>query len=61
MSKLLFRYKNKDNKQVDVVMDPFNLSHMEFVRKKQSLYKIYDAENDFDQEVKRLTRLSSAR
>jgi hypothetical protein len=58
MSKLLFRYKNENNKQVDVVMDPFNLSHMEFIKGNQSLYKIYDTEDEFNSEVDRITELA---
>jgi hypothetical protein len=60
MNKLLFRYKNENNKQVDVVMDPFNLSHMEFVRKKQSLYKVYNTEDEFNSELDRITKLANS-
>jgi hypothetical protein len=60
MNKLLLRYKNKNNKQVDVVMDPINLSHMEFIKGKQSLYKVYDTEDEFDSELDRLTKLANS-
>jgi hypothetical protein len=60
MNKLLFRYKNENNKPVDVVMDPFNLSHMEFIRGDRSLYKVYDTEDEFNVELERLTKLSNS-
>jgi hypothetical protein len=60
MNKLLLRYKNENNKQVDVVMDPFNLSHMEFIKGDRSLYKVYDTEDEFNVELERLTKLSNS-
>ena len=60
MNKLLLRYKNENNKPVDVVMDPFNLSHMEFIRGDRSLYKVYDTEDEFNVELERLTKLSNS-
>jgi len=60
MNKLLLRYKNENNKQVDVVMDPINLSHMEFIKGKQSLYKVYDTEDEFDSELDRITKLANS-
>jgi hypothetical protein len=60
MNKLLLRYKNENNKQVDVVMDPFNLSHMEFIKGNRTLYKVYDAEDEFNVELERLTKLSNS-
>jgi hypothetical protein len=60
MNKLLLRYKNENNKPVDVVMDPFNLSHMEFIKGDRSLYKVYDAEDEFNVELERLTKLSNS-
>ena len=60
MNKLLLRYKNEKNKPVDVVMDPFNLSHMEFIRGTRILYKVYNTEDEFNVELKRLlTKLSN--
>lgn len=60
MNKLLLRYKNENNKLVDVVMDPFNLSHMEFIKGDRTLYKVYDAEDEFNVELERLTKLSNS-
>jgi len=60
MNKLLLRYKNENNKQVDVVMDPRELSHMEFIKGNRSLYKVYDAEDEFNVELERLTKLSNS-
>ena len=57
MTKLLYRYKNENNKQVDVVMDPFNLSHMEFIKGKQTLYNVYKTEDEFNKVSKRLAKL----
>lgn len=57
MNKLLLRYKNENNKQVDVVMDPRERSHMEFIKGNRSLYKVYDTEDEFEQELERLTKL----
>jgi len=57
MTKLLYRYKNENNKQVDVVMDPFNLSHMEFIKGKQILYNVYKTEDEFNKVSKRLAKL----
>lgn len=59
ISKLLFRYKNEMNKPVDVVMDPRELTHMEFIRGERILYNIYSTKDDFDAEVDRLTKLSN--
>jgi hypothetical protein len=60
MNKLLLRYKNESNKLVDVVMDPRELSHMEFIKKNRTLYKVYDAEDEFNSELDRLTKLSTS-
>jgi hypothetical protein len=60
MNKLLLRYKNENNKQVDVVMDPRELSHMEFIKGDRTLYKVYDAEDEFNVELERLTKLSNS-
>lgn len=60
MNKLLLRYKNENNKPVDVVMDPFNLSHIEFIKGDRSLYKVYDTEDEFNVELERLTKLSNS-
>jgi hypothetical protein len=60
MNKLLFRYKNENNKPVDVVMDPRELSHMEFIRGNRTLYKVYDAEDEFNVELERLTKLATS-
>jgi hypothetical protein len=60
MNKLLLRYKNENNKQVDVVMDPRELSHMEFIKGDRSLYKVYDTEDEFNVELERLTKLSNS-
>jgi hypothetical protein len=60
MNKLLFRYKNENNKPVDVVMDPKELSHMEFIRGNRTLYKVYDAEDEFNVELERLTKLATS-
>ena len=60
MNKLLFRYKNENNKPVDVVMDPRERSHMEFVRKNRTLYKVYDAEDEFNSELDRITKLANS-
>jgi hypothetical protein len=60
MNKLLLRYKNENNKQVDVVMDPRELSHMEFIKGNRTLYKVYDAEDEFNVELERLTKLSNS-
>ncbi len=60
MNKLLLRFKNENNIQVDVVMDPRELSHMEFIKGNRTLYKVYDTEKDFNRELKRLTKLSNA-
>lgn len=60
MNKLLLRYKNENNKLVDVVMDPRELSHMEFIKGNRTLYKVYDAESEFNVELKRLTKLSNS-
>ncbi len=57
MTKLLFRYKNENNKSVDVVMDPRERSHMEFIRGNRILYKVYDTEDEFNSEIDRLTEL----
>jgi hypothetical protein len=60
MNKLLFRYKNENNKPVDVVMDPKELIHMEFIRGNRTLYKVYDAEDEFNVELERLTKLATS-
>jgi hypothetical protein len=60
MNKLLLRYKNENNKPVDVVMDPRELSHMEFIKGDRSLYKVYDTEDEFNVELERLTKLSNS-
>jgi hypothetical protein len=60
MNKLLLRYKNENNKQVDVVMDPRELSHMEFIKGNRTLYKVYEAEDEFNVELERLTKLSNS-
>jgi hypothetical protein len=60
MNKLLLRYKNENNKLVDVVMDTRELSHMEFIKGNRSLYKVYDAEDEFNVELERLTKLSNS-
>jgi hypothetical protein len=60
MNKLLLRYKNENNKPVDVVMDPRELSHMEFIKGDRTLYKVYDAEDEFNVELERLTKLSNS-
>ena len=60
MNKLLFRYKNENNKSVDVVMDPREMSHMEFIRKNRTLYKVYDAEDEFNSELDRITKLANS-
>jgi hypothetical protein len=57
MTKLLFRYKNENNKPVDVVMDPRERSHMEFIRGNRILYKVYDTEDEFNSEIDRLIEL----
>jgi hypothetical protein len=60
INKLLFRYKNENNKPVDVVMDPRELSHMEFIRGNRTLYKVYDAEDEFNSELDRMTKLANS-
>jgi hypothetical protein len=60
MNKLLLRYKNENNKPVDVVMDPRERSHMEFIRGNRTLYKVYDTEDEFNVELERLTKLSNS-
>jgi hypothetical protein len=60
MNKLLFRYKNENNKPVDVVMDPKERSHMEFIRKNRILYKVYDTEDEFNFELDRITKLATS-
>jgi hypothetical protein len=60
MNKLLLRYKNENNKPVDVVMDPRELSHMEFIKGDRTLYKVYDTEDEFNVELERLTKLSNS-
>jgi hypothetical protein len=60
MDKTIFEYKNKSNKKVNIVMDPSNLSHMEFVSKKQTLYKVYDTEDEFNSELGRITKLANS-
>jgi hypothetical protein len=60
MNKLLLRYKNENNKLVDVVMDPRELSHMEFIKGDRTLYKVYDTEDEFNVELERLTKLSNS-
>jgi tetrahydromethanopterin S-methyltransferase subunit G len=57
MTKLLYKYKNENNKIVDVVMDPRELSHMEFIKGNRTLYKVYDAEDEFNKVSKRLAKL----
>ena len=57
MNKLLLRYKNENNKFVDVVMDPRELSHMEFIKGNRTLYKVYDTEDEFNSELDRITKL----
>ena len=58
MNKLLLRYKNENNKFVDVVMDPRELSHMEFIKGNRTLYKVYDTEDEFNSELDRITKLA---
>lgn len=60
MNKLLLRYKNENNKPVDVVMDPRELSHMEFIKGDRTLYKVYDTEDEFNSELDRLTKLATS-
>jgi hypothetical protein len=60
MNKLLFRYKNENNKSVDVVMDPREMSHMEFIRKNRTLYKVYNTEDEFNSELDRVTKLATS-
>ena len=60
MNKLLFRYKNENNKSVDVVMDPRERSHMEFIRGNRTLYKVYDADDEFNSELNRVTKLATS-
>ena len=60
MNKLLFRYKNENNKPVDVVMDPRERSHMEFIRGNRTLYKVYDTEEEFNSELDRMTKLANS-
>ena len=60
MNKLLLRYKNENNKPVDVVMDPRELSHMEFIKGDRTLYKIYDTEDEFNSELDRITKLATS-
>jgi hypothetical protein len=60
MNKLLLRYKNENNKLIDVVMDPRELSHMEFIKGDRTLYKVYDTEDEFNVELERLTKLSNS-
>lgn len=60
MNKLLLRYKNKNNKLVDVVMDPRELSHMEFIKRNRTLYKVYDTEDEFNSELDRITKLATS-
>jgi len=56
MDKTILEYKNKSNKKVNIVMDPSNLSHMEFVSKKQTLYKVYDTEEEFERVRKKIIK-----
>jgi len=60
MNKLLLRYKNENNKPVDVVMDPRERSHMEFIKGNRILYKVYDAEDEFNSELDRITKLATS-
>ena len=60
MNKLLLRYKNENNKFVDVVMDHRELSHMEFIKGNRTLYKVYDTEDEFDSELDRITKLANS-
>jgi hypothetical protein len=60
MNKLLFRYKNENNKPVDVVMDPRERSHMEFIKGNRTLYKVYDTEDEFNSELDKLTKLANS-
>ena len=60
MNKLLFRYKNENNKPVDVVMDPRERSHMEFIRGNRTLYKVYNTEDEFNSELDRVTKLANS-
>ena len=55
MTKLLFTYINDNKKKVDVVMDPRELTHMEFVRGERILYVVYETEEAFNEQVDRLT------
>ena len=60
MNKLLLKYKTENNKLVDVVMDPRELSHMEFIKGNRTLYKVYDAEDEFNSELDRITKLATS-
>jgi hypothetical protein len=60
MNKLLFRYKNENNKPVDVVIDPRERSHMEFIRGNRTLYKVYNTEDEFNSELDRVTKLANS-
>ena len=55
MTKLLFTYINDNNKKVDVVMDPRELTHMEFIRGERILYVVYETEEAFNEQVDILT------
>jgi hypothetical protein len=55
MTKLLFTYINNNNKKVDVVMDPRELTHMEFVRGERTHYVVYKTEEAFNEQVEILT------
>jgi hypothetical protein len=41
-------------------MDPRERSHMEFIRGNRTLYKVYDAEDEFNSELDRITKLANS-
>jgi hypothetical protein len=61
MNKLLLRYKNENNKPVDVVMDPRELGPIwSLLEGNRTLYKVYDAEDEFNSELDRITKLATS-
>jgi hypothetical protein len=59
MNKLLLRYKNENNKQVDVVMDPREIPYGVY-KGNRTLYKVYDTEDEFNSELDRITKLATS-
>ena len=56
MTKLLFTYINDNKKKVDVVMDPRELTHMEFIRGERILYVVYETEEAFNEQADKIGR-----